>query len=227
MRNLLKCAPMRRRTDPSTCTAREVIFEPASRPAILPSPIAPIQSVRRGRNPHSRSRHRLHHRHLQRLLLRPPSPAGLPRSRSQRDGQRTGQANPLTLGRQSYSVIGILPKGYELLSHTPVIVIAMGPWAAKLPDDRSWHPGSFAIARLKPSVPLANARAEMSTIARRLYEKYPNDIIALDAVVNPMHEQLVSQARPALVTHRGAVIFVLLIASGSIANQLLTRATAR
>jgi len=103
----------------------------------------------------------------------------------------------------------------------------MGPWAAKLPDDRSWHPGIFAIARLKSDVPLANARAEMSTIAHRLYEKYPNDNIALDAVVNPMHEQLVSQARPALLTLLGAVIFVLLIACGNIANLMLTRATAR
>ncbi|MBS1806456.1 MAG: ABC transporter permease [Acidobacteria bacterium] len=133
----------------------------------------------------------------------------------------------ITLDRQSYTVIGILPKGYELLNQIPDIVIAMGPWAAKLPDDRSWHPGIFAIARLKSNVPLANARAEMSTIARRLYEKYPNDNIALDAVVNPMHEQLVSQARPALLTLLGAVIFVLLIACGNIANLMLTRATAR
>jgi len=117
----------------------------------------------------------------------------------------------ITLDRQSYTVIGILPKGYELLNQTPDIVIAMGPWAAKLPDDRSWHPGIFAIARLKSSVSLTQARAEMTTIARRLYEKYPNDNIALDAVVNPMHEQLVSQARPALLTLLGAVIFVLLI----------------
>lgn len=133
----------------------------------------------------------------------------------------------ITLDRQSYTVIGVLPKGYELLNQTPDVVIAMGPWAAKLPDDRSWHPGIFAIARLKPSVTLAQARAEMSTIARRLYEKYPNDNIALDAVVNPMHEQLVSQSRPALLTLLGAVIFVLLIACGNIANLMLTRANAR
>lgn len=133
----------------------------------------------------------------------------------------------MTLDRQSYTIIGVLPKGYGLLNQTPDIVTAMGPWAAKLPDDRSWHPGIIAIARLKTNVTLAQARAEMSTIARRLYQKYPDTNIALDAVVNPMHEQLVSQARPALLTLLGAVIFVLLIACGNIANLMLTRATAR
>jgi putative ABC transport system permease protein len=134
---------------------------------------------------------------------------------------------PLTLDRQSYTVIGVLPQGYELLQQTPDIVIAMGPWASKLPDDRSWHPGIYPIGRLKPGVSLAQARSEMSTIAKRLLEKYPTDNIALDAIVNPMHDQLVSQSRPALVTLLCAVIFVLLIACGNIANLMLTRATAR
>jgi predicted permease len=133
----------------------------------------------------------------------------------------------ITLDSQSYTVIGVLPKGYELLQQSPDVVIAMGPWASKLPDDRSWHPGIFPIARLKTGVTLSQARAEMSTIAKRLLEKYPADNIALDAIVNPMHEQLVSQAKPALVTLLGAVIFVLLIACGNIANLMLTRATAR
>jgi len=133
----------------------------------------------------------------------------------------------INLDNQSYTVIGVLPKGFELLQQSPDVVIAMGPWASKLPDDRSWHPGIFPIARLKSGVTLAQARAEMTTIAKRLLEKYPADNIALDAVVNPMHEQLVSQAKPALVTLLGAVIFVLLIACGNIANLMLTRATAR
>ncbi len=133
----------------------------------------------------------------------------------------------IMLDSQSYTVIGVLPKGYELLQQSPDVVIAMGPWASKLPDDRSWHPGIFPIARLKAGVTLSQARAEMTTIAKRLLEKYPADNIALDAVVNPMQEQLVSQAKPALVTLLGAVIFVLLIACGNIANLMLTRATAR
>ena len=76
----------------------------------------------------------------------------------------------------------------------------MGPWANTLPDDRSRHPGIYPIARLKSEVSLASARAEMTIIAKRLLARYPTDNIALDAIVNPMHEQLVKDARPALIT---------------------------
>jgi putative ABC transport system permease protein len=133
----------------------------------------------------------------------------------------------ITLDRQAYTVIGVLPQRFDLLQQAPDFVIAMGPWASKLPEDRSWHPGINAIARLKPGISLSHARADMSTIAKRLYAQYSTDNIAIDAVVNPMQAQLVSEVKSALTMLMGAVIFVLLIAIGNIANLMLTRATAR
>jgi putative ABC transport system permease protein len=142
-------------------------------------------------------------------------------------GAESVMGQTITLDRQTYTVIGVLPQGFELLQQTPDFVIAMGPWASKLPDDRSWHPGINAIARLKRGVSLSQARAEMSAIAKRLYAQDSTDNIAIDAVVNPMQAQLVSEVKPALTMLMGAVIFVLLIACGNIANLMLTRATAR
>lgn len=136
-----------------------------------------------------------------------------------------GQA--IRLNNQTYTIIGVLPKSYELLQQRPDALVAMGPWTTTLPDDRSWHPGIYPIARMKQGVALQSARAEMTAIAKRMLAQYPTDNIALDAIVNPMHEQLVKDARPALLTLLGAVVFVLLIACGNIANLLLTRATAR
>jgi putative ABC transport system permease protein len=133
----------------------------------------------------------------------------------------------ITVDRKAYNVIGVLPQGFELLQQEPDFVVAMGPWASKLPEDRSWHPGINAIGRLKPGVSLSQARADMSTIAKRLYAQYSSENIAIDAVVNPMQAQLVSELKPALTMLLGAVIFVLLIACGNIANLMLTRATAR
>ena len=74
---------------------------------------------------------------------------------------------------------------------------------------------------------MSQTRAEMSTIAKRLYAQHSIDNIAIDALVNPMQTQLVSEVKPALTMLLGAVIFVLLIACGNIANLMLTRATAR
>jgi putative ABC transport system permease protein len=133
----------------------------------------------------------------------------------------------VALDRQTYTVIGVLPQGFELLQQAPDFIVAMGPWASKLPDDRSWHPGINAIARLKSGISLSQARTEMSAIARRLYAEDSTDNIAIDAVVNPVQAQLVSEIKPALTMLMGAVIFVLLIAIGNIANLMLTRATAR
>jgi putative ABC transport system permease protein len=143
------------------------------------------------------------------------------------NGSTAALGESIRLNNQSYTIIGVLPKSYELLQQKPEVLIAMGPWAQGLPDDRSWHPGIYPVGRLKQGVQLAAARAEMSTIAKRLLEQHPTDNIALDAIVNPMHEQMVKDARPALLTLLGAVVFVLLIACGNIANLLLTRATAR
>jgi len=96
-----------------------------------------------------------------------------------------GQA--ITLNNRSYTIIGVLPPNFQVLQQQADVELAMTPWALTLPDDRSWHPGIFPIARLRPGASLTQARAEMSTIAKRLLQRYPNDNIALVAVVNPMH----------------------------------------
>jgi putative ABC transport system permease protein len=133
----------------------------------------------------------------------------------------------LMLDGKSYTIIGVLPKEYEMLQQRPDAVIAMAPWAATLPDDRSWHPGIYPVARLRDGVSMKSAQAEMTSIAKRLLKQYPDTEIALDTVVTGMHEQLVSSSRTVLLMLLVAVAFVLLIACGNVANLLLTRATAR
>jgi putative ABC transport system permease protein len=142
-------------------------------------------------------------------------------------GSRDVIGKPITLNNRAYTIAGVLPPNFQILQQRPDVVIPLGPWAATLPNDRSWHPGIYPIARLRDGVSLAQARAEMSTIAKRLLAQYSQDNIALDAIVNPMQEQIVSDMRPMLLTLFGAVMFVLLIACGNVANLLLTRATAR
>jgi putative ABC transport system permease protein len=139
--------------------------------------------------------------------------------------QALGQS--ITLNNRLYTIIGILPPKFEVLQQSPDVIVAMEPWAATLPDDRSWHPGILPIARLKPGVTLEQARSEMSTIGKRLLQQYAESNIALDVNVNRMQDQMVANIRGALLTLLGAVAFVMLIACGNVANLLLARATSR
>jgi putative ABC transport system permease protein len=132
----------------------------------------------------------------------------------------------VVLNDEPYTVIGILPAGFRLIQPADVVV-AFAPWAAKLPDDRSWHPGIIAIGRLRPDVGIEVARSEMSVIAERLAKQYPEFDTDVSADVNGLQEQAVQNIRPALLVLLGAVGLVLLIACANVANLLLARAVSR
>jgi len=132
----------------------------------------------------------------------------------------------ITLDNKSYTIIGVLPADYQLLVPSDVYV-PFEPWAKTLPDDRNWHPGITAVARLRPGVTLLQAQSEMKLIAANLAQEYPVYDTDMGADVASMRDRLVSNIRPALLVILGAVGLVLLIACGNIANLLLARATGR
>src|SRR5256714_1018058 len=134
----------------------------------------------------------------------------------------------LALNGESYTVVGVLPNSVRLPS--------FGNWR-----DQIWVPLAFSaedaasrgnhylevIGRMKPGVTLEQARAEMATIMARLAQQYPEDNTRMGIVVNPLHEEIVGDMKPALLVLLGAVAFVLLIACANVANLLLARAAAR
>ena len=133
---------------------------------------------------------------------------------------------PITLASQPYTVVGVLPAGFQILQPADVFV-PFKPWAATLPDDRNWHPGIIAVARLKPGISREQARAEMVGITKRLEQQYPDYNTGTSADVVGLQEQMVQNIRPALILLLGAVSLVLLIACVNVANLLLARAASR
>jgi putative ABC transport system permease protein len=132
----------------------------------------------------------------------------------------------LTLDAQPYTVVGVLPAGFELLQPADLF-LPFTPWAKTLPDDRNWHPGIIVVGRLRPGVTREQARTEMVAITKRLEEQYPDFNTGTSADVAGLQEQMVKNVRPALLMLLGAVSFVLLIACVNVANLLLSRAASR
>ncbi len=141
-------------------------------------------------------------------------------------GARDAVGKSLVLDNHNYTIVGILPAGYQLM--VPVdVVLPFDPWAKTLPDDRNWHAGITAVGRLKDGMTIEQARAEMTTIAKRLEQQYPIYDTGMGSQVVAMRDKLVDNVRPALLVLLGAVGLVLLIACGNIASLLLARASGR
>ncbi len=135
----------------------------------------------------------------------------------------------LTLSGKVYSVIGILPRDFELPDQAEIWKpIAFD--AEALSENRRGDHFLAVVARLKPGVTLAQAQANMDVIARRLQEKNPAQYpprSGWGVRLTPLLEEMVEDTRPALLMLLGAVALLLVIACANVANLLLARASAR
>jgi putative ABC transport system permease protein len=84
-----------------------------------------------------------------------------------------------------------------------------------------------AVGRLAPGESVESARTELVGIARQLQQAYPETNENTGAVILPLRDYFVSNARPVFIILLVAVMFVLLIACANVANMLLARAISR
>jgi predicted permease len=133
------------------------------------------------------------------------------------------------LNREDYIVIGVMPASFHLLGFTPQLwtplVLTAADQTATARMDRSL----FLFARLKPAATLEQARAEMSTLARRAEENFPETEKGWGTAVRTLPDFLVYGfgIRTALAIMMTTVGFVLMIACANVAGLLLARAAGR
>jgi predicted permease len=131
----------------------------------------------------------------------------------------------LTLDGEGYTVVGIMPRGFEDQFFTKAFL----PLSARrdsIPRDRS-NRRSGVFARLNPGVSLSQARQEMEVIAGRLAQSYPATNTEVSTIVESWRERITGRFRVMTALLMGAVVFVLLIACVNVANLLMARASLR
>jgi putative ABC transport system permease protein len=144
--------------------------------------------------------------------------------------QRRFGRSPDIIGRNvqldgySFEVIGVMPQGFEYPQHTDL-------WELYRlsPSQRQMREARFlkVVARLKPEVSVTQAQVEMTEIAGRLAEQYPQTNANWGVSVVSLLDEKVGKLEPTLLILFGAVVLVLLIGSANVASLMLARATAR
>ncbi len=130
----------------------------------------------------------------------------------------------LMLDGVSHKIVGIMPADFRFGTSEPDY------WAPLALDTVTSPRGRRMLgvrARLKPSVSLATAQAEMDTIARRLEMQFPDTNANVRASIRNLVESLGDGPRQSIDIMMGVVVFVLLIACANVANLQLARATGR
>ncbi len=136
------------------------------------------------------------------------------------------------LNGEAYVVLGVMPPGFRLPPPDDLLPREVDLWVPIARDvsqlSRDWWIFG-AMARLAPGVPLAAARHEVRTVARRASRSFPEAYQggSWDLTLSPYQEHLTRGVRPALLILLAIVGLVLVIACVNVASLLLALAAAR
>jgi putative ABC transport system permease protein len=145
--------------------------------------------------------------------------------------RRSFGADPGVVGRTlsvdniPHIIVGVLPS--NVLRYEADFLLPLTP--AEYPIERG-HRDLDVFARLRPGVTIAQARAEVDAIARRLEADYPATNKDRRFTLIPLEKyyaNIGSRSRQGLLLMLGAVGVVLLIACVNVASLMLARALAR
>ncbi len=138
----------------------------------------------------------------------------------------------LSLNGENYTVVGVMPEGFQFGREMGMIIDLWRPIAftpQQLSPDGITNEFLMVIGRLRQGVTQQQAQTEMHSIAANLRQQYMQgaDATNWDLLVTSLRELVVGDIRLMLWIVMLVVGFVLLIACANVANLLLARAAAR
>jgi predicted permease len=131
----------------------------------------------------------------------------------------------ILLDDKKYTVVGVMPAGFQLLWSNVSLWVPAAPSKQDLANRDSHY--LTVLARMKDGVTLRQAQADISTIMSNINRDHPVHGLEIGATVVSMRDQVAGDIRLALLVLMAAVGCVLLIACANIANLLLARGASR
>jgi len=148
--------------------------------------------------------------------------------KSQFGGDKSVVGRTIHLSGDTFTVIGVMPANFRF----PITAPNIGVWTTIAVDDpptgspmgnRGMH-WLNAMGRLKPGVTVAQADQDMKAVAAHLAKQFPDtNTTHNSARVQSELDATLGNTKILLVVILSAVVLVLLIACGNIANLLLAR----
>ncbi|HET7378122.1 MAG TPA: ABC transporter permease, partial [Anaerolineae bacterium] len=149
-------------------------------------------------------------------------------------GDRNVIGKTINLNAESFTIIGVMPSSFRFptpdievwSSLAPVYKFANSGSGPDWINSRSLR-GYRVVGRLRDGVSTEQGQAEMSAIAERQAQAYPESDAGTGVVIVPLRDQMIGQYRRPLIVLLSAVGFILLIACVNVANLMMTRMAAR
>jgi putative ABC transport system permease protein len=133
----------------------------------------------------------------------------------------------VTLDDNNYSIIGVMPEGFENVLAPEAEV--WGPLQYDMSQGRAWGHHLRTIGRLGPGVSIAPASRELAGLAHQIVnEQRPQTYGGnFEVKLFSLQADLTRGVKPTLLAIAGAVVLVLVVACVNVTNLLLARGVRR
>jgi predicted permease len=129
----------------------------------------------------------------------------------------------LSMEGGAYQVVGVMPQGFDF----PPDVTAWIPRELDSETPSRTAHNWRGLGRLRDGVTVAQARANLGSIAHRIRDQYGKEVDLADAAFVPLADAMVGDVRTALLTLSAGVGLLLLVACANVTGLLLARTSSR